>query len=411
MEGNGRVSLVAQYALPPEEIEPLSHRRALDSVRLAGNLSVDQSEVVMRIVYAAGDPDLAPFVHVHPDAVAAGASALRLGRPIVTDVKMVRAGIDRRLASRLGCRMLCAIDDAEVITRSDVSRLPRAVEAMRLLARDMEGAVVVIGNAPTALLALLDLVDEEIVQPAVIVGIPVGFVAAAESKAELVRRRIPWVTVEGTRGGSAMAVSAVNTMLRRAAAMPAGDERTAILFLGHGSSRSDAGAAMERVLESVRRRARFEIVEHGYLALAEPTIAEGVRRCIQRGATRIVAAPYFLHCGLHMLRDLPAVLRAEQERYPTVEIVLGRHIGHHPDLVEIMLDRIGDSWRLPSVDKVDFTADYYDGLALPRRGPENDTPDLTGAFSHVHGANAGSPHTHAPAGRPTQTEEPRGHDV
>lgn len=389
------LSLVDRYALPPGEIEPLSRSRLHGSLRLPPDLGEDQAEVVARVVYATGDPSIAPAVRVHPDALALGAFALRLGRPIIVDVKMVRAGIDRRLASRFGCPIVCAIDHPEVIARAAAARLPRAVEAMRYLAPEIDGAVVVIGNAPTALLALLDLVDAGAVAPAMIVGTPVGFVAAAESKAELMARGIPYVTVEGTRGGSAAAVTVVNTLLRRAGAAPSAAARTAVLFLGHGSVQPAAGLAMETVLAAVRGRAGLEIVEHAYLAMAAPSIPEGVRRCVAQGAARIVTVPYFLHLGRHMLRDLPDALRAQQAAYPEVEIVLGRHIGLHPDLTGIMLDRIAESWRLPGVDAVDFTADYYNGgaIAPPRRGEgDSSRPPLPAgsAAPHAHGRA----HTH-----------------
>jgi precorrin-8X/cobalt-precorrin-8 methylmutase len=355
-------SLVQRYALAPDAIETLSRERLAAHLRLPPDLSPDQAEIVTRIVYATGDPTIAPAVRVHPRAVEAGTAALRAGRPIVVDVKMVRAGIDRRRAGPLGCRVRCAIDDPLVAARAEAEGVPRAVAAMRRLASEMDGAVVVIGNAPTALLAVLDLVDAGAVRPAVIVGMPVGFVAAAEAKAELMARPVPWITVEGTRGGTPAAVAAVNTLLRLAP--PPGEAdgaRTAVLFLGHGSRRAAAGRAMERILEGVRRRGGFAIVEHGYLEFDARTIPEGVRRCVAQGATRIIAVPYFLHVGMHMVRDLPRVLRAEQAKYPHVPIVLGRHIGPHLDLVDIMLERIAESWHLPPVQEAEITAAYYEG--------------------------------------------------
>lgn len=370
-------SLVQRYALPPERIEPLSRERLAAHLRLPPDLPPDHAEIVARVAYATGDPALAAAVRLHPDAVPAGVAALRAGRPIVVDVKMVRVGISRRHAGPLGCRVRCAIDDPVVAARAAANGLPRAVEAMRRLVPEMDGAVVVIGNAPTALLAVLDLVDAGTVRPALIIGMPVGFVAAAEAKAELMARPVPWITVEGTRGGTPAAVAAVNTLLRRAAAqLGHPGERTAVLFLGHGSRRAAAGRAMELILEGVRHRGGFAVVEHGYLEFDARTIAEGVRRCVDQGATRIVAVPYFLHVGMHMVRDLPRVLRAEQAKYPHVPIVLGRHIGPHLDLVDIMLERIAESWHLPPVTEAEITAAYYEGEGVEAAGePPMDDDD------------------------------------
>jgi len=353
-------TLVERYALPPDEIEPLSLERL--GLRLEGidSLGHAEQEMVRRLVYAVGDPGIAGSVRIHPQALMAGAGALAAGRPIVTDVKMVRSGIDRRRTARLGCRVVCAIDAPEVVERARALRLPRAVEAMRHLAPELDGGIAVIGNAPTALLSLLDMVDEGAVRPALIIATPVGFVAAAESKAELMARDVPYITVEGTRGGTPLAVSAANTLLRRAAAAPAiGRQRTAVLFLGHGSRARAAGEAMESVIEGVQRRAGYDVVAWGYLEFAEPTIIEGVRRCVAAGAGRIVAIPYFLHVGRHMIRDLPRVLREARQLYPDVEITMGRHIGLHGDLIEVLLDRIAESWRLPPIHEVAITASYY----------------------------------------------------
>jgi precorrin-8X/cobalt-precorrin-8 methylmutase len=365
-----RQTLVQRYALPPDEIEPLSMARL--GVRLEGldGLGAAERELVLRLVYAVGDPAIAAAVRIHPEAITAAVRALQDGRPVVTDVKMVRAGIDRRRAARLGCRVACAIDAPEVAERARLSNLPRAVEAMRLLAPAIDGGVVAVGNAPTALLAVLDLVDAGIARPAAIVGMPVGFVAAAEAKTELMARDVPYITVEGTRGGTPLAVSAVNTLLRRAAAgSETGDGRTAIMFLGHGSRARSAAEAMEAIVTAAQRRAGFATVHWGYLEFAQPTIAEGLARCVADGATRVVCIPYFLHVGMHMVRDLPRVLREEQQKYPGVEIVMGRHIGLHGDLIEVLLDRIAESWWLPPVEQVEINSAYYNA---PVTGPLDD---------------------------------------
>jgi len=210
-------TLVGRFALPPAEIE----RRSLGLVTaaLAGQFATDEERAVAaRIVYSAGDLGLGPLIKFSAHAVEAGVSALQAGCRIAADVRMVITGFDRIRLGQLGCEVDCAIDHPLVASRARQSGLPRAVEAMRLLGSTLDGAVVVIGNAPTALLALLDLIDAGTVQPALIIGVPVGFIAAAESKQALCQRRTPYVTIEGTRGGSPLAAGALNALARQATA-------------------------------------------------------------------------------------------------------------------------------------------------------------------------------------------------
>ncbi|MDE3074609.1 MAG: precorrin-8X methylmutase [Chloroflexota bacterium] len=212
MDSNQRThdSLVNAYALPPAEIE----RRSLGYVdaSLGNDWIGGDREIVKRMAYAAGDLALASLARIHPEALPAGLRAISLRQPIVCDVSMVAAGIRQS-----DCPVHVAVAHPEAAARSGNSRLPRSVEGMRALQKELDGSIAVIGNAPTALLALLDMVDAGTCRPALIIGTPVGFVAAAESKQELVRRGIPYVTVTGTRGGSAIAAAAMNALLLLAA--------------------------------------------------------------------------------------------------------------------------------------------------------------------------------------------------
>jgi precorrin-8X/cobalt-precorrin-8 methylmutase len=228
------VSLVDRYALPPAEIEATSLRyvaAALDDLR---EWTEDARPIVQRMVYASGDLALAPYVRVHPRAVADGVTALRAGCPMLVDVHMVAAAVDRARLTALGGSLHCAMDLAQSATSAisvgrrsaaqdlegfegDRRDLPLAVRGMRAAAALAHGAVVIVGTAPTALLALLDMVDDGEITPALIIGTPVGFTAAAESKAELMERSGPYITVEGTRGGAALAAAAANALLRLAA--------------------------------------------------------------------------------------------------------------------------------------------------------------------------------------------------
>jgi len=208
-------SLVTRYVLPPAEIE---HRSlALVAAALTGLFADDpEREVAGRIAYAAGDLSILASLRFQAGAVAAGVAALRVGAPVIADVRMLIAGLDRVRLDELGCPVYCAIDAPEVADAARASGLPRAVEAMRTFAPQLNGSIVAIGNAPTALFALLDLVDGGSEPPALILGLPVGFVAAAEAKAELASRSLPFVTLLGTRGGSAFAAAAANALLRLA---------------------------------------------------------------------------------------------------------------------------------------------------------------------------------------------------
>lgn len=216
-----RVSLVERYALPPRAIEERSFQ-IIEGLLPRLDCSRSERQVIARIVHAAGDADVAKAVRLHPRALEAATAALKGGTPIYTDVRMVAVGVSPALLKQCGCEIYCVIADPQVAARARAEGTTRAVAAMRHLAPKLTDAVVAIGNAPTALLALLDLVDAGIARPAAIVGMPVGFVAAPESKAELMQRDIPYITVEGPRGGSAMAAATLNALLLLARDGPGG---------------------------------------------------------------------------------------------------------------------------------------------------------------------------------------------
>lgn len=180
------------------------------------SISAKELQVIKRIVHASGDVDVASLVKFGNRAIDSGIAAIKTGQTIFTDVRMVMAGIDKRLAVIFSCNLLCSLDLAEgtqIQTRPDMTR---AEISIRQLGSMLNNSIIAIGNAPTALLSLLELIDDNHVMPALVIGMPVGFVKAAESKQELVKRNIPFITVTGTRGGSAMAASTVNALLRMA---------------------------------------------------------------------------------------------------------------------------------------------------------------------------------------------------
>jgi precorrin-8X/cobalt-precorrin-8 methylmutase len=212
-EARAPTTLLERYGLPPGEVERLSLARLEEQVGASLPEDPAARHLMRRILYAAGDPALAPMVLVHPSAVAVGVEALSAGAPVIVDVCMVAAGIHQDALRRLGCSLVVAIDEPRARRVAIEAGITRSAAAFRLIASRLGGAVVAIGNAPTGLLALLDLVDAGAPPPAVILGMPVGLVAAAESKVELAKRATPYATVLGTRGGSPLAAAAVNGLV------------------------------------------------------------------------------------------------------------------------------------------------------------------------------------------------------
>jgi precorrin-8X/cobalt-precorrin-8 methylmutase len=210
------MTLVEKYALLPEEIDRLSLVMVADSLRGdADAVGLPEAEryVLHRIVRAEGDPEIAADVRFSDGAVDAALASLRHVRRVVTDVRMVQVGISRAALVRRGVETACLIDAPEVAERARREGTTRSVAAVRELVPQMDGAVLAIGNAPTALLALLDLIDADQVSPAAVIGMPVGFVACPESKAELAARNVPHITILGRRGGSSAAAATVNALL------------------------------------------------------------------------------------------------------------------------------------------------------------------------------------------------------
>ena len=180
------------------------------------DLHLDERETKLysRLVHASGDVGYAPITRVHPQAIDAAIAALKRGVDIYTDVEMVRTGINKKKLASFGGTVHCLVADPDVAARAKAERITRSMVAMRTFGKDMDGSIVAIGNAPTALFEVLRLVREEGIRPACIVGIPVGFVGAAESKAELAANDIvPYITVEGSKGGSPIAAAAVNALM------------------------------------------------------------------------------------------------------------------------------------------------------------------------------------------------------
>jgi precorrin-8X/cobalt-precorrin-8 methylmutase len=172
-------------------------------------------QVVRRVIHATADFEFKSLMRFHPDAIRDGIAALRGGARIIVDVRMIAAGLNEERLRSYGCTVTSHISDEDVITTAKAKNSTRAIEAMRKAHAlgELEGAVVAIGNAPTALIELDRLVREEGAKPALVIGVPVGFVSAAESKEICTNGATPSIVARGRKGGSPLAVAIIHALL------------------------------------------------------------------------------------------------------------------------------------------------------------------------------------------------------
>lgn len=184
--------------------------------------SDEQWPLVRRMIHANADFEFNGLTRFHPHAMQAGLRAvLKGGTPIVADVEMICVGLSKPRLAHFGLSTQHYISDADVICAAQAENSTRAVQAMRKAQRlgQLDGAIVGIGNAPTALIELVRLIREEGVRPALVIAMPVGFVAAAESKDLMMGvDEVPWVAIQGRKGGSTLVVAAIHALLSLAEA-------------------------------------------------------------------------------------------------------------------------------------------------------------------------------------------------
>jgi precorrin-8X/cobalt-precorrin-8 methylmutase len=192
------------------------YRESFEIIRKESDLSAfppDLARVVVRMIHACGMTDLPEYVSASPSATEVGKMALLAGKPILCDANMVANGITR---SRLpkDNEVICTLNDPRTVELAIRLETTRSAAALELWHEKLDGSVVVIGNAPTALFHLLEMLERGAPSPALVIGIPVGFVGAAESKTALETNKLnlPYLTIRGRRGGSAIAAAAVNAL-------------------------------------------------------------------------------------------------------------------------------------------------------------------------------------------------------
>ena len=197
--------------MKPSEIEALSFR-IIDEEAGPHGFGPSEWSVIRRMIHTSADFEYMHTTRIHPRAIEAGVAALRSGRNSVTDTNMARAGIRKSEVYRFGGSVECLIGDSTVAQVARESGCTRAMAAVDAAVPLMKGGIYVIGNAPTALLRVIELIRSGEAQPALVVGLPVGFVNAAESKSELEKMEVPHITNAGRKGGSNVAASVVNAL-------------------------------------------------------------------------------------------------------------------------------------------------------------------------------------------------------
>ncbi|MEU0796595.1 precorrin-8X methylmutase [Amycolatopsis sp. NPDC005961] len=191
------------------------YRHSFATIREEADLAIlpdDVAGLAVRMIHACGMVDLVDDLRYTLDVVESGRAALEAGAPILCDAQMIASGVTRRRLPA-GNEVVCTLSDPSVPGLAERMGTTRSAAALELWRDKLPGSVVAIGNAPTALFRLLEILDEGVGAPAAIIGVPVGFVGAVESKVELAKRApAPYLVVHGRRGGSAMAVAAINAL-------------------------------------------------------------------------------------------------------------------------------------------------------------------------------------------------------
>ncbi len=318
--------------------------------------------VVRRMIHTTGDFEIMNSVRFSSSVIEASVRSLQDGLPIYVDSNMIKAGLSlERLKSACPAyskeSIFCHVADADVLAEARDKNLPRSLFALRKARPMLNGGIAVFGNAPVALLELNRMIIEDGLRPAFVVAAPVGFVHVVESKQELIELKVPYIVLEGRRGGSPLAVSIVHALCTIATDPARFDERRdapassseAVVLLGHGSRLRGAGEDMRQVARRVQAKTGHPSVKICNMQFLGPTFDEVFDQCRVDGAKRIIVIPYFLHVGVHMQEDIPAMLREKADLHPEIEIILGKNLGYDERLADIVIRRITESRQLPDI--------------------------------------------------------------
>jgi precorrin-8X/cobalt-precorrin-8 methylmutase len=197
--------------MKPEEIEKLSFQIIEQEIGTR-NVADDHWPIIRRMIHTSADFEYKEMVRIHPDAVKNGMEAIRSGKKIITDTNMARVGIRKKELDRFGASTECYMNDPMIHRNAKATGVTRAKVAVDMAIENMRGGIYVVGNAPTALMRLVELIKEQRAQPALVIGLPVGFVNAAESKAALMELDHPYISNIGRKGVSNVAASVVNAL-------------------------------------------------------------------------------------------------------------------------------------------------------------------------------------------------------
>ncbi len=205
-------------SIEPHKIEDESFRiieREFDDRTGLKMDSIDPDEftIIRRVIHATGDFSFAKLIRFQPGAIQAGVAAIRSGKNILTDINMAAAGISSNLLHPHGGKVICRVADPEIVKMAKEKGLTRSQTAIEAGMRDNVG-IVAVGNAPTALITVMSLVADGTIHPDLVIGVPVGFVNAEESKEILMEQQYPYIACAGRKGGTAVSVAIVNALLR-----------------------------------------------------------------------------------------------------------------------------------------------------------------------------------------------------
>lgn len=198
--------------IAPKDIEKRSFE-IITELLGSRRLDPENEPVIKRVIHTTADFDFADSLVFSPHAVEQGLRALRAGCDIVTDTQMAKAGISKPTLEKLGGRVHCFMSDADVAQEAQKRGLTRAAVSMERAAALQKPCIFAVGNAPTALLRLRELIDDGRLAPALVIGVPVGFVNVIESKEQILSASVPHIVARGRKGGSAVAAAICNALL------------------------------------------------------------------------------------------------------------------------------------------------------------------------------------------------------